>query len=117
MAGRDRNTRIEPTFDGPSRSRGSSGLSVREEDRVVPSNRKTSATRKSSKARASKNSRRKRGLFSRFGRLFYWTLVLGLWGGIGLAGIVAYYGAQMPSATTWAIPDRPPNVKIVSAER
>ena len=82
----------------------------------MPSNRKTSATRKSSKARASKSGRRKRSLFSRFGRLFYWTLVLGLWGGIGLAGIVAYYGAQMPSATTWAIPDRPPNVKIVSAD-
>ena len=82
----------------------------------MPSNRKTSATRKSSKARASKSGRRKRSLFSRFGRLFYWTLVLGLWGGIGLAGIIAYYGAQMPSATTWAIPDRPPNVKIVSAD-
>ncbi len=42
--------------------------------------------------------------------------MLGLWGGIGLAGIVAYYGAQMPSATNWTIPDRPPNVKIVSAD-
>ena len=29
---------------------------------------------------------------------------------------MVYYGAQMPSATTWAIPDRPPNVKIVSAD-
>jgi penicillin-binding protein 1A len=117
MANKDRNTRIEPTFDGPSRSRSSSGLSVREEDRVVPSNRKNSGTRNASKVRTSKTVRRKRrGLFSRFGRLFYWTLVLGLWGGIGFAGIVAYYGAQMPSATTWAIPDRPPNVKIVSAD-
>ncbi|GLS29916.1 penicillin-binding protein 1A [Mesorhizobium albiziae] len=117
MASRDRNSRIEPTFDGPSRTRAPSGLSVSEEDRVVPSNRKNAAPRKSSKARGSRNQRRKqRGLFSRFGRLFYWTLVLGLWGGIGLAGIVVYYGAQMPSATTWAIPDRPPNVKIVSVD-
>jgi penicillin-binding protein 1A len=117
MASKDRNTRIEPTFDGPSLSRSSSGLSVREEDRVVPSNRKNSGPRNSSKARISKaGSRKRRGLFSRFGRLFYWTLVLGLWGGIGLAGIVVYYGAQMPSATTWAIPDRPPNVKIVSVD-
>src|SRR5690606_40837457 len=37
-----------------------------------------------------------------------------LWGGIGVVGIVAYYGAKMPAATTWAVPDRPPNVRIVS---
>ena len=43
----------------------------------------------------------------------YWCLVLALWGGIAVVGVVAYYGAQMPSATSWAIPDRPPNVKIV----
>jgi len=36
--------------------------------------------------------------------------------GIAAAGLVAFYGAQMPSATTWAIPDRPPNVKILSVD-
>ena len=41
-------------------------------------------------------------------------MVLCLWGGIGVVGIVAYYGAKMPAATTWAVPDRPPNVRIVS---
>src|SRR5690606_15172745 len=45
----------------------------------------------------------------------YWSLVMCLWGGIAGAGIVAYYGAQMPAATTWTIPDRPPNVRIVAA--
>src|SRR5690606_15531482 len=39
-----------------------------------------------------------------------------IWGGIGGAGLVAYYGAQMPSATTWAIPDRSPNIRIVSVD-
>ncbi len=48
--------------------------------------------------------------------MVYWSIVLGLWGGIGLAGIVAYYGARMPSASTWSIPERPPNIKIVSVE-
>ncbi|MEN0002366.1 MAG: transglycosylase domain-containing protein, partial [Pseudomonadota bacterium] len=48
------------------------------------------------------------------GGLVYWSFVLGIWGGIGLAGVVVYYGAQLPSASTWAVPDRPPNVKIVS---
>src|SRR5690606_27964655 len=35
------------------------------------------------------------------------------WVGIGLTGLVAYYGARMPSAVTWSVPDRPPNVKIL----
>ncbi len=48
--------------------------------------------------------------------MVYWSIVLGLWGGIGLAGIVAYYGARMPSASTWSIPERPPNIKIISVE-
>jgi penicillin-binding protein 1A len=46
----------------------------------------------------------------------YWSLVLCLWGGIAATGLVVYYAAQMPSATTWAVPDRPPNVRIVSME-
>lgn len=41
-------------------------------------------------------------------------MVMCLWGGIGVVGIVAYYGAKMPAATTWTVPDRPPNVRIVS---
>ncbi len=118
MAARDRNTRIEPTFDGPSRRRPEPGLSVREEDRVVPSNRKTLGNPQDPPRRVLPKSAAERNAACSAvsGALFYWTLVLGLWGGIGLAGIVVYYGAQMPSATTWAIPDRPPNVKIVSVD-
>ncbi len=48
--------------------------------------------------------------------LVYWSLVLALWAGIGAAGLVAFYGAKMPSLTTWSIPDRPPNVKILAAD-
>ena len=55
-------------------------------------------------------------MFSRFGRLFYWCFVLAIWGGIAGAGIVVYYGAKMPAATTWSIPDRSPNIKIVSVD-
>ena len=42
--------------------------------------------------------------------------MLAIWGGIAAAGIVVYYGAHMPSVADWAIPDRPPNVKIVSVD-
>ncbi len=42
--------------------------------------------------------------------------MLGIWGGIAVAGVVIYYGARMPSASTWAIPERPPNLKIVAVD-
>ncbi len=57
--------------------------------------------------------RGKRGLI---GGLFYWLFVLGIWAGIGVTGIVIFYAAKMPSATTWAIPERAPNVKIVAKD-
>ncbi|MDS7595779.1 transglycosylase domain-containing protein [Agrobacterium tumefaciens] len=55
-----------------------------------------------------------RGMTGLFRSLVYWCIVLGIWGGIGVAGLVLYYGARMPSAASWSIPERPPNVKIVS---
>lgn len=48
--------------------------------------------------------------------LFYWTTVLGIWVAIAGVGILAYYGAQLPSASNWNIPDRPPNVKILAVD-
>ncbi len=120
MAGRDKNRRIEPSFDEAAPARATAAWSLSEDDRVVPSTRRKPAPKKKQKGaaggRRSKARQRSRGLTGSLGRLFYWALVTLIWGGIGLAGIVAYYGAQMPSATTWAIPDRPPNVRIVSAD-
>lgn len=110
MTGGNGDRRVEPTFDRQQKPRGSSGFSVREEDRVVPSNRKKRSTKSTRGRRAPK---RKSGLF---GRLIYWCFVMALWVGVAAAGVTLYYGAKMPSATTWAIPDRPPNVKIISAD-
>ncbi|RVC79581.1 penicillin-binding protein, partial [Mesorhizobium sp. M4A.F.Ca.ET.022.05.2.1] len=113
MANR-RDSRIEPSFDGPPQAKSPAGFSVSEEDRVVPGSRKSAARRKP----ARKSSRRgrdrsRRGLFGILARLAYWCFVLAIWGGIAVAGIVVYYGAKMPAATTWSIPDRAPNIKIV----
>ncbi|HEY4191435.1 MAG TPA: transglycosylase domain-containing protein, partial [Mesorhizobium sp.] len=116
--------RIEPSFEGSAKTKSPDGFSVSEEDRVVPRNRKTSSRDKaSSKGKAAKTrSSRRRSRSSRSGlvgmaaRLVYWCFVLAIWGGIAVAGIVVYYGAKMPAATTWAIPDRAPNIKIVSAD-
>ena len=62
--------------------------------------------------------RRKRAKRRGFGlgRLLYWCLVLAIWTGIGLAGVIVWYGAQMPSIADWSVPDRPPNVRIVSSD-
>jgi penicillin-binding protein 1A len=109
--------RIEPSFEGSPKTRSATGFSVSEEDRVVPGNRKSSPKGKSARSRSGRRrGKSRRGLFGVFGRLIYWCFVLAIWGGIAAAGIVVYYGAKMPAATTWAIPDRAPNIKIVSAD-
>ncbi|SFP64689.1 penicillin-binding protein 1A [Mesorhizobium sp. NFR06] len=117
MANR-RDSRIEPSFEGSPRAKSSEGFSVSEEDRVVPRARKSTAKGKSAKAKSRNRGRSgsRRGLFGIATRLVYWCFVLCIWGGIAVAGIVVYYGAKMPAATTWSIPDRAPNIKIVSVD-
>ncbi|MGD9915480.1 MAG: transglycosylase domain-containing protein, partial [Rhizobiaceae bacterium] len=106
------NRRIEPTFEGPARAKAPRGLSVSEDDRVVPGPRRPSRKKPARAKRGGRGRRRGFGI----GRLFYWTFVLCIWVGIGGLGLVAYYGARLPASTTWAIPDRPPNVKIMSVD-
>ena len=52
----------------------------------------------------------------RFGRLVYWSLVLGLWLAIGGIGIVAYVGAHLPPIQSLEIPKRPPSIQIVDMD-
>ncbi|GGD96726.1 penicillin-binding protein [Aureimonas endophytica] len=56
--------------------------------------------------------RRRRGFLS---HLFRLALGLGFWGTIAALGLVAYVAASLPSEA-WSIPDRPPNVKVVSVD-
>ncbi|HEY0920702.1 transglycosylase domain-containing protein, partial [Devosia sp.] len=49
------------------------------------------------------------------GKLFYWLVVLGFWAGIAVAGVVVYFVMQMPAVDTWAVPERPPNIRILAA--
>jgi penicillin-binding protein 1A len=109
-------SRIEPSFEG-SRSNGNARTMADERVAGKTTSKAASAKRRKkpqSKARKPK-ARRSRGRITGAVRsIAYWCCVLGIWGGIAIAGIVAFYGARMPSAATWSIPDRPPNVKIVS---
>lgn len=84
------------------------------------------------KPRAKAAARRKAGRKSRRGntggngngfslwrlakRGFYWSAVAGLWAFIVAMGVVIYYGVQLPNASTWRVPDRPPNVRILSID-
>ena len=118
MTSRKTTRRIEPTFGGPARDDSADGFFVGEDDRVIPSARKkkpaASRPRKTSSGRRSRKQGKRRGVLGLLRGATYWSMVLCLWAGIAGVGIVVYYGAQMPAATTWAIPDRPPNVRLVS---
>lgn len=104
MAGGGKRRRIEPSFDAPNEDE--------DEMRADPGDRRPRGGR-----RGGKRSRARRGGFLGFmRRAVYWSFILAIWCGIGVGGIVVYYGSQLPSATTWKVPARPPNVKIVSAD-
>ena len=64
-------------------------------------------------ARTKKPARKRRSLI---GRMAYWCFVLGIWGLIGSAGLVAYYAAQLPRIDELAIPKRPPNIAIIGED-
>ena len=123
MAGKSRSgSRIEPSFgdDGP---RSGSDFRLDADDRIAGRGGKAKAApRSASGGKGGRDPGRKRPRRNPFGvialirRLIYWTIVLGIWGTIGVGALVIYYGARMPSADTWKIPERPPNVKIVAVD-
>ncbi|WP_209002022.1 transglycosylase domain-containing protein [Stappia albiluteola] len=77
------------------------------------------ARRKSAKSRRGKGGRKRRGGNSRLLRFVkrgaYWSAVLGIWGIVVVAGVLGYYAAHLPPTSEWAVPKRPPNIRIVSA--
>ncbi len=103
---------MEPRLDdGPS---GAAAIRISADDRLVAGHGGRSARPRT--GRASSRARRPKGRFRLLRRLVYWTLVLGIWAGIAGVGLVGWYGARMPAATSWSIPDRPPNVRILSVD-
>lgn len=66
-----------------------------------------------SSKRGGKKSRQGRG---RFGRLFYWGAVLGLWAMIGAIGVIVWVGAHLPPIQSLEVPKRPPTIQIVGID-
>jgi len=137
---RKRGQKIEPSFDGSGK--GALNLRPTARDRATsdpktpkksanksPKSAKSKRTatsakgRGGAKGRSGANRRQKKKTSQRssgfFGKLIrksvYWGAVLGIWAGIFVVGLVGYYAAYLPPKSEWAVPDRPPNIKIVSA--
>src|SRR5258707_11809053 len=70
--------------------------------------------RKAARSGAKRRSKSRRRL--RFGRLFYWTAVLGLWAAIAIVGVVVWVGAHLPAIQSLEIPKRPPTIQIVGVD-
>ena len=116
--------RVEPHFES-QKGAASRDVRVNSDDRVVANGahskprkrpvKKTATGRKAGRKTKSRSTARKRSSLTRFLRTgFYWSFVLGIWGVVVVTCIIGYYGAQMPQASNWTIPKRPPNAKIVS---
>jgi len=124
MAKRGKPARIEPTFDAPASGRANGDLRLSPEDRAIITPSKTRKSAKKPKkggsgrraANKRKQNRKRSAVFGFFGKAVYWCFVLGLWGAIGVAGIVGYYASKLPQSSSWAIPERPPNAKILASD-
>ncbi|MDQ1184735.1 transglycosylase domain-containing protein [Agrobacterium larrymoorei] len=120
--------RVEPSFgdfhdsgddlrlDASDRVAGTNAGSRKSGPSDAPLPKKRGSQSSKSKSKSRRETRERGGITGFFRRIIYWCIVLGIWGGIAVAGVVVYYGARMPSASTWAIPERPPNLKIVAVD-
>ncbi len=84
-------------------------------DEPAPRSRGRAPAPKKNPARA---KREKKGfsMWGLFGKLIYWCITLVIIGGIAAGGVVYYYWMQMPSVTTWAVPERAPNIRVVASD-
>lgn len=83
---------------------------IRRKPAVRPKVRAGTAKRKAGKAEPARKRR------SFLGFVVYWGTVLGLWGGIAVVGIFAFFAVQLPSANTWNVPQRPPDMRILAVD-
>ena len=72
-------------------------------------------TRRDKRERSRARRKRRRGR-SLLGALIRTGLVLGLWGGIAGAAVIAYEASKLPPIDQIAVPRRPPNIAILAAD-
>jgi penicillin-binding protein 1A len=123
MAGMKKSrNRIEPSFGASEEDDHDDDIRADSSDRLAGGRPKAAPKKKYREEEPSPRKARRRekirsgGFFGWIRRLFYWCIVLGIWGTIGVAGMVIYFASQMPSASSWQVPARAPNIKIVAVD-
>ncbi|GJD99553.1 transglycosylase domain-containing protein [Methylobacterium isbiliense] len=112
-----RGGRVEPRFDAPEGRPDPAALDLRltRGDRAgagVARSKTTGAKRAGGRPSAPAPRRRR----SLLGRLVYGLVILGVWGVVALAGVVAYHASQLPPIDQLAVPKRPPNIAILASD-
>ncbi|TVR06405.1 MAG: penicillin-binding protein, partial [Salinarimonadaceae bacterium] len=128
--GRNR-TRREPVFDAGRPDEDGFDLRLSPEDRAGGPPNEDAMTRRdarkpkrktpakaSSQARSARGGRGRSGRRRRsfLGRVFYGAFVLGLWGAIAVAGVIAWHATQLPPIDRLQVPQRPPNIAILAED-
>lgn len=49
-------------------------------------------------------------------RIFRWSLLIAAVLFLGGMAVLGYYASKLPNITTWAVPERPPNYRILAAD-
>ena len=113
MAGRRNPKRIEPRFVAGAPQT----ITLEAEERPVEGRprvpAKAPAKRRGKPKRQRRNGRRRRSLIVRAFRLVF---MLGIWVAIAGVGMIAYFAAELPGASEWRVPDRPPNIQILAVD-
>ncbi|WP_185984058.1 transglycosylase domain-containing protein [Aureimonas mangrovi] len=137
---RRQTTRIEPSFGG-ERATDEDDFSVSADDRAAPATAQAVRGNRRSRDEGDRGQARRRadlrdsgggsggrgngggggGFFGRrpkrrrsfFGHLVRLGVIMAFWGFIAVAVVVGYFAMTLPQEA-WVVPDRPPNVKIVS---
>ncbi len=102
--------RVEPGFDD-------SVIQVDDERKDRAPRGRQPRARKAATAKKGRGRREKKPLtlFGVIWKTISLLFILGIWGGVAVAGIVIYYAVQLPSSDTWKVPDRAANIRIVAA--
>ena len=125
--GRDRSQGRKPApSQGEAQASASGGLRLTAADRAVISSRAAPAAERPARTRKTADKkagpadtpppRRPRSGGSWIGRLFYWAVVMGLWGFIAVCCLFVYHASKLPPIDQLSVPKRPPNIAILATD-
>ncbi len=93
-------------------------IDLDEDDPMADSRRSRSRRGKAPTRKKGRARGRKRASGSGLGRFLRgslkWALILMFWGTVAVGGTIAYFATQLPSTANWAVPKRPPNIKVLA---